>query len=141
MRRGFGETWYQARQRQRRESWERLLPRLREPLPADLCELADAWPTLTDRVRYKLGRGDTRKFPADMQGRFNIDGHIVVVRPGSPAHRTSYGLVGSSKHRVFFEVNGRLIPTGRVHQALCGKHRGRAVRGPRGRYMSPRDVR
>lgn len=136
MRRGFGETWFQAKQRRHREWWaEHMLPRLREPLPADLCEVADAWPTLTDRVRYKLGRGGGNKLPADMQGRFNIDGHVVVVRPGTPAHRQPYGrLIPSSKHRMFFEVNGRLIPTGRVHQALCGKHRGRAVRGPGGRF-------
>lgn len=126
MRRGFGETWYQERRRQARERWTASMePRLREPLPADLCEVADAWPTLTSKVRYKLGLGDGKTLPANMQGRFNIDGHVVVVRPSaSPRLR----------HRVLFEVNGRLIPTGRVHQALCGKHRSHAGRGPGGRF-------
>ncbi len=78
----------------------------------------------TQRVREALGIKGT-KIPRDMHGEFRVDGWNVVVKRG-PAQRSrgkdwrgKERFYNSSKHRIFVRVDGRLIPVGRVHQALC----------------------
>lgn len=80
----------------------------------------------TTRVREALGIKGT-KLPRDMHGEFRIDGWQVVVKRG-PAKRSAGSWRGrerfakSAKHRIFVRVDGRLIPVGRVYQALCPLH-------------------
>ena len=128
---GFGEwSWETRRAEDARihREWEALKL---APLPADLCDPSlRRGPDLLARVRARLGVTDT--MPRNFQGTFNLDGHKVVVFPsgGTPMLTRKRRFF----HRVFFDVNGRLVPVGRVQQALCGGSTGRAVRGPRGRF-------
>jgi hypothetical protein len=90
----------------------------RPRLTPDLCDYPRG-NSVTYRVYDVLGiPGNT--IPRGMQGRFNVDGHTVVVKAAGPRRHRRSGF----SHRMFFDVNGRLIPVGRVHQALCKKHGG-----------------
>ncbi len=128
---GFGEwSWEERRAEDERihREWQAMLL---APLPADLCDPSlRRGPNLLDRVRARLGVTSTMS--RNFQGTFNLDGHKVVVFPsrGTPAltRKRLYF------HRVFFNVDGRLVPVGRVQQALCGGSTGHAGRGPGGRF-------
>lgn len=79
---------------------------------------------VTDRIREALGVKGS-KLPRDMHGEYRIDGWNVVVKrgaPKTPGLKTWDGkqrYVHSAKHRIFVRHEGRLIPVGRVYQALC----------------------
>ena len=98
-------------------------------LPSSPCKWS--WHSTTDLYRA-LGVKGT-KIPKGMHGEWNIDGWRVVVKRSGPEAR-------GGKPRVFVKHNGKLVPAGRVRQALCRTvvHRARkkaaAQRGSRGRF-------
>jgi len=66
------------------------------------------------RVYEALGLDyKSKTIPKSLHGTFKVDGWRVVVKRSEP--RKS----GTGKHRVFIESEGRLVPLGRVRQALC----------------------
>jgi len=65
---------------------------------------------ITNRIRSVLGLTDT--IPPDFEGTFNVDGHRVVIYK-------SRGAPGGGLIRTYIELNGRLVPVGRLAQA-CG---------------------
>lgn len=105
------------------------------PLPSDPCKWSQ---TATERIYAKLG-AENRTLPRTLKGRFNIDGWTIIVKPGWSPPLAAQGK--SSKPRLFVEVEkGRLVPAGRVAQALCTRlvERARTVaarhRGAGGRF-------
>lgn len=102
----------------------------REPLPRTDAEICTGWGDLdiTRRVRRVLGFDvHGPKMPKDFHGQFDVDGRrVVVYRSGEAPKRLL---------RMYMETDeGRLVPVGRVHQAVCGV-RGRRGRGPGGRFV------
>lgn len=117
-------------------------------LPTSACnwtwspsKSGDGYGNPVDVIREKLGIKGT-KMPRDMHGTYRIDGWDIVVTRGARA-----GSRKSSKHRIFVRHNGRLIPAGRVRQALCAtdrheaRQRARRARGAKGRFKSRWDGR
>lgn len=118
------------------------------PLPRDLCnrrwgmeESGDGkrriiWGDHTKTVYQALGlRGNS--IPKNMKGKFNVDGHTVVVFPSSS--QGGRGRNYKKKHisgrkyglsRVFFLLpNKKLVPVGRIAQSkYCGGTGGRRRR-------------
>lgn len=101
-------------------------------LPGNPCEWR--WDS-TARIYQVIGaqvRG--KKLPKTLHGRFKVDGWTIVVKRGGGSGRTA-------KTRMFVDFDGRLVPAGRVRQALCrhNVHRSRkkaaAQRGPGGRFV------
>jgi hypothetical protein len=99
-----------------------------EPLPRDLCSQSSGH-YIANRVYEVLG-AKNRKLPSRLKGKFNVDGHTVVVFPSSRQERPSgswqtrsykkksisgrkYGL-----SRMFFLLpNRKLVPVGRILQS------------------------
>jgi hypothetical protein len=111
-----------------------------KPLPASPCQWA--WGTGTPRIRQALGF-QSSKMPANFHGRFKVDGWTIVVKRGVKAAvpKERYRKK-TAKHRIFIDHGGKLIPAGRIYQALCRrqllKSRRRATkqrRGPRGQFV------
>lgn len=72
---------------------------------------------VTNRVRACLGITGT-KLPRAFHGSFECDGVRVLVKPAV------VGIRKSSQHRVFVDLDGRFVPTGRVQQSgRCYKER------------------
>jgi hypothetical protein len=82
-----------------------------KPLPSSPC--AWEWDTGTSRIRQALGFKNS-KIPADFHGTFKIDGWKVVIKRGTKGAQRK-----TAAHRIFIDNGGRLIPAGRVNQALC----------------------
>ena len=94
------------------------------PLPADLCAYKWGGNGIANRVYRVLGAGAGRKLPAGLKGKFNVDGHTVYVFKSRKTPKLSRKK--RYFHRMFFRIDGRLVPTGRVQQALkCSYVRGR----------------
>jgi hypothetical protein len=105
----------------------------------------DVYVDPTQRVRKVIGIGGT-KMPKDFRGKFKVDGHTVVVFPSLPGPKPRNRKSGKKTltiqgrkygaHRMFFLLkNGRLIPTGRVHQYCIEKRRSARKAG-----SDPKDV-
>lgn len=103
------------------------------PLPSSAC----AWTfnTGTPRIRQALGF-QSSKMPADFHGVFKVDGWKVVIKRGTKGAKQK-----TAAHRIFIDHGGRLVPAGRVHQALCRvdlhrsrKKAARLRKGPKGRF-------
>ena len=114
-------------------------------LPPSACDWG-AWSAKyrsnpVDTIRARLGIKGT-KIPATMHGEYRIDGWDIVVKRSAPKGRYK-----SSKHRIFVRHNGRLIPAGRVRQALCAidlyeaRQRATRTRGAKGKFKSRWDGR
>jgi hypothetical protein len=90
------------------------------PIPrrdADLCKGWWSDVAVTRRIRKVLGVTET--MPKNFGGEFNVDGrYVVVFRSG----RTPKG----GLLRTYIEANdGRLVPAGRLTQAVCPLRRKR----------------
>lgn len=81
------------------------------PLPSSPC--AWSYATGTSRIRQALGFSST-KMPATFHGTFKVDGWKVVVKRGKKGAAQK-----TATHRIFVDHGGRLVPAGRVKQALC----------------------
>jgi hypothetical protein len=81
-----------------------------EKLPSSPCEWR--WSSTT-RIRQALGFEST-KIPASFHGRFKVDGWDIVVKRGKKGAPRK-----TAEHRIYVNHGGRLVPAGRVQQALC----------------------
>jgi hypothetical protein len=72
---------------------------------------------VTARVRRVIGLGPfATTLPKDLSLETVVDGRRVVIKKS--------GKTGEKKHRMFIETNsGKLVPTGRLHQAVCSPER------------------
>jgi hypothetical protein len=92
---------------------------MRDPLTADLSKYRYGSWDVTQRVYEVLGIKHNT-IPRDMEGRFIVDGHTVVIyKSGQSPMMTE---VRRYFHRMFFVLpDGRQVPTGRIKQALRRK--------------------
>ena len=107
-------------------------------LPSSPCQWKGTNPM--QRIYAALGVDPkSRVVPKTLHGEWTVDGWRVVVKRSAPK---SYH---SGKPRIFVRHDGRLVPAGRVRQALCAldvhKARRRAKRTGRdadGRFRNRR---
>jgi len=89
----------------------------------------------TSRIRQALGFSST-KVPATFHGTFKVDGWTIVIKRGKAGAAQK-----SAAHRIYVDHGGRLVPAGRVRQALCARtlHKSRKSaakrRGPKGLFV------
>jgi hypothetical protein len=101
------------------------------PLTRNLCEYRGGSYGITQRIKNQFAldfRGG--KIPANFKGRFLIDGHAVYVFKSRKTPKMS----GKRHyfHRIFFRIDGRMVPVGRARQALkCKLRAGGNTRKPR----------
>lgn len=101
-------------------------------LPSSPCGWS-AWPNPLDRIYKVLGAKPGKRLPTGKHGVFKIDGWTIVVRRGDKSR-------GRGSPRIFVDYAGRLVPAGRVRQALCrvdvhqSRKRAAKRRGAHGRF-------
>jgi hypothetical protein len=102
-------------------------------LPSSAC----GWSGHPLAVIYrKLGgskAASRNALPPNLHGEWNIDGWKVVVKRSAPPSGRN---TRTARARIFVRVDGKLIPAGRVRQALCPEDRLDAAR--RNRDMQAR---
>jgi hypothetical protein len=103
------------------------------PLPKNLCESYRG--NTLDRIYTKLGLAPGGHVPKDFKGKFDVDGHTVIVfasRQTSLPEGRRGGRVFKPKtvsgrtyslSRMFFQLkgSGKLVPIGRVRQVAACK--------------------
>lgn len=102
-------------------------------LPSSPCNWGCFPNNSLKRIYAVIGAKGTT-VPKNLHGEWTIDGwHVVVKRAGSKAK--------GGKPRIFVQYEGRLVPAGRVRQALCrlNVHRARKRaflnRGAKGQFV------
>ena len=103
-----------------------------KPLPSSPCNWA--FNTGVPRIRQALGF-ESSKIPASFHGTFKVDGWNVVIKRGKKGEKRK-----TAAHRIFIDHGGRLVPAGRVTQALCrvtlhrSRKKAKRLRGKGGRF-------
>jgi hypothetical protein len=90
-------------------------------LPSKICniDMRRGYAPVTDRVYEVLGI-KAKTIPKNMEGTFDVDGHkVTIFKSGAVPGKKSQAR-RSSVHRMYFNIDGALVPTGRVEQFCEG---------------------